>query len=59
MKKSMDHLKKMNLLSESKGAVIVDLEQYGLIPAVVQKVYFFIFWFLDWFLGRWSYFIFN
>lgn len=32
-----EHLKKQNLLKEDNGAMIVDLKEYKLIPAVIQK----------------------
>jgi arginyl-tRNA synthetase len=37
MVRSLDRLKKLNLLTESQGALIVDLEKYKLTPALVQK----------------------
>lgn len=37
MIKALEHLKAKNLLTDSEGAVIVDLKKYKLTPAVVQK----------------------
>lgn len=37
MKRALNRLKEKQLLTESKGAMIVDLEKYKLTPAIVQK----------------------
>ncbi len=37
MGRIVDHLKEKNLLRESEGAQIVDLEPYGLAPALIMK----------------------